>query len=54
MSKTKSYWHENLGLNFRMTNIQASLGLAQMEQFSKILKKKNQLPTTIIKNLQKL
>jgi perosamine synthetase len=40
MSKKIPYWHEQFGLNFRMTNLQASIGLAQMEQFQKILKKK--------------
>ena len=54
MSKTKSYWHENLGLNFRMTNIQASLGLAQMEQFSKILKKKKSIADYYNKKLAKI
>ncbi len=54
MSKTKPYWHENLGLNFRMTNIQASLGLAQMEQFSDILKKKKSISEYYNKKLAKI
>lgn len=32
--------HEELGYNYRMTNIQAAIGLAQLEQINKIIKKK--------------
>ena len=30
MSTNKKYWHEYAGFNFRMTNMQASIGVAQM------------------------
>ncbi len=40
MSKTKRYWHLEVGFNYRMTNLQAAIGVAQLEQFSKILDKK--------------
>ncbi len=32
MSKNKRYWHETLGFNYRMTNLQAALGCAQLER----------------------
>lgn len=32
MSKDVRYWHTEVGYNYRMTNIQAALGLAQLEQ----------------------
>ncbi len=32
MSKTKRYWHEVVGYNYRMTNLQAAIGLAQLER----------------------
>lgn len=32
MSKEIRYWHTDVGYNYRMTNIQAALGLAQLEQ----------------------
>ncbi len=32
MSKVKRYWHEIVGYNYRLTNIQAAMGLAQLEQ----------------------
>lgn len=36
----KEYWHDTLGFNFRMTNIQAAIGLAQFEQLESFLIKK--------------
>lgn len=36
MLRTK-YWHEVPGLNFRLTNLQAALGCAQMEHLDQIL-----------------
>ena len=32
MSPTRRYWHERMGFNYRMTNLQAALGCAQLEQ----------------------
>ncbi len=32
MSKELRYWHTEIGYNYRITNIQAALGLAQLEQ----------------------
>jgi len=40
MSKDKRYWHDFVGYNYRLTNIQAAIGVAQMEKFQKILEKK--------------
>ena len=37
MSKEKKYWHENPGFNFRMTNIQAAIGVAQLERIDNML-----------------
>jgi len=37
MSKSKSYWCEYVGFNFRMTNMQAALGVAQMERINELL-----------------
>jgi perosamine synthetase len=41
MSKHKRYWHEIVGFNYRMTNLQAAIGLAQLERIDEIHKKKN-------------
>lgn len=40
MSKEKRYWHTEVGFNYRMTNIQAALGLAQLERIDEIIAKK--------------
>jgi perosamine synthetase len=39
-SLTVRYWHEVLGFNYRMTNIEAAIGLAQMERLPDILARK--------------
>ena len=36
MSPTRKYWHEFVGYNYRLTNIQAAIGLAQLERFRKL------------------
>ena len=42
MSPTKRYWHTEVGFNYRMTNLQAALGLAQLERIDEILAKKQE------------
>ena len=37
------YIHHGLGFNFRMTNIQAAIGLAQLERIEELLAKKQQI-----------
>jgi len=37
---SKGYYHPEVGFNYRMTNIEASLGLAQLERIENFLKKK--------------
>jgi perosamine synthetase len=39
-SSTERYWHEVMGFNYRMTNICAAIGLAQMERIEQILARK--------------
>jgi len=43
MSPNKRYWHNEVGYNYRMTNIQAALGLAQLEQIDLFIKKRTQI-----------
>lgn len=40
MSETRTYWHDHLGFNYRMTNLQAAIGVAQLERIDEILKTK--------------
>lgn len=37
MSPTKRYWHDQIGFNYRMTNLQAAIGCAQLERIDEIL-----------------
>lgn len=43
MSSTKKYWHETVGYNYRMTNMQAAIGYAQLLRIEEILLKKQQI-----------
>ena len=35
-----NYWHDVIGYNYRMTNICAAIGLAQLNNANKIISKK--------------
>lgn len=39
----RAYWHDMIGYNFRMTNLAASIGLAQLERIDTILEKKREI-----------
>jgi perosamine synthetase len=43
VSPHREYWHDAVGYNYRMTNICAAIGLAQLENASSILEKKRQI-----------
>lgn len=43
VSKEMHYWHDLVGYNYRMTNICAAIGLAQLEMADDILEKKRQI-----------
>lgn len=43
MSKEKRYWHTEIGFNYRMTNLQAALGLAQLKRIDKLIEKKRKI-----------
>ncbi len=40
VSPTRTYWHDILGFNYRMTNIAAAMGCAQLERIDKTLSAK--------------
>lgn len=42
-SRTQRYWHDELGFNYRMTNICAAIGCAQLERLDSILARKRQI-----------
>ena len=43
MSPTKKYWHDVVGYNYRLTNLQAALGVAQLERAVEIVSKKRDI-----------
>jgi perosamine synthetase len=43
MSKEKRYWHTEVGYNYRITNMQAALGCAQLERIDALMAKRQQL-----------
>ena len=43
MSKEKRYWHTDVGFNYRLTNLQAALGVAQLERIGELLAKKKKI-----------
>ncbi|GMV18733.1 MAG: perosamine synthetase [Polyangiaceae bacterium] len=43
MSKERRYYHSELAFNYRMTNLQAALGVAQLEQVESFIQKKRLL-----------
>jgi perosamine synthetase len=43
MSKQRRYYHSELAFNYRMTNLQAALGCAQLEQAEQFIEKKREL-----------
>ena len=56
MNPNKRYWHDVIGFNYRMTNLQASIGVAQLNKLDVFVKKKRQIAhwySEELKNLQK-
>ena len=51
LAEDKEYWHDLVGYNYRMTNIQAAIGLSQLEKINTILEKKQNILNTYKKYL---
>ena len=43
MSPRRRYYHAEIGFNYRMTTLQAALGLAQLDRFDQILERKRRI-----------
>ena len=43
LAKYREYWHDVMGYNYRMTNICAAIGVAQLEKVESIIQKKRQI-----------
>lgn len=51
MRPERRYWHEEAGFNFRMTNLQASVGCAQLERMDGFLETRHAIQALYVKAL---
>lgn len=54
LAKDREYWHDMVGYNYRMTNIQAAIGLAQFEQIQRFIDRKQEIAKYYQENLRGL
>lgn len=54
LAQYRQYWHDIIGYNYRMTNICAAIGLAQLEQADNFLARKRQVANWYKKYLKNL
>jgi perosamine synthetase len=54
MNPAKKYWHDVIGFNYRMTNLQAALGVAQLKKIDRLVNKKIEIAIAYKKLLQDL
>jgi perosamine synthetase len=52
MSKHKRYWHDILGYNYRMTNMQAAVGVAQLKKLDSFIDAKRRIAETYKRELK--
>jgi perosamine synthetase len=50
----REYWHDRIGYNYRMSNIAAAIGLAQLERSDELLRLKRQLAEKYFRRLAHL
>jgi perosamine synthetase len=53
MSKINRYWHDTIGYNYRLTNIQAAIGVAQFEQLNDFVSAKIRIASNYNKYFSK-
>ncbi len=54
VSKEREYWHDTLAFNYRMTNIQAAIGLSQIEILPEIVARKQAVAAAYREQLSQL
>lgn len=52
MDPHKRYWHDRIGFNYRMTNLQAAIGVAQLKRLEEFLDKKREISRLYANNLK--
>lgn len=53
MNPKRKYWHDIIGFNYRMTNLQAAIGVAQVSKLDRFIEKKREIAKTYNKLLKK-
>ena len=51
MSPERRYWHDEVGFNYRLTNIQAAIGVAQLEKIHSVVNRKRWIAAQYDKHL---
>ncbi len=54
MPPQRRYWHDEVGFNYRMTNLQAAVGVAQMERIASLIARKRAIAARYIERLSGL
>ncbi|MDE1845877.1 MAG: DegT/DnrJ/EryC1/StrS family aminotransferase [Candidatus Micrarchaeota archaeon] len=54
MNPSKRYWHDVIGYNYRMTNMQAAIGVAQVHKMDEVIARKREIARLYEKNLSSL
>jgi perosamine synthetase len=54
MNPDKRYWYDIVGFNYRMTNVQAAIGIAQLKKIDEFIKRKRQIARKYSKELKDL
>ena len=42
-SQTKQFWPDMIGFKYKMSNVQAAIGLAQIERIDELISRKNEI-----------
>jgi perosamine synthetase len=54
MNPDKRYWHDRQGFNFRLTNLQAAVGCAQLERIEEIMAKRRRVYAAYAQHLSRI